>query len=240
MHTASLTLPIIGYHHSPLSQKFGIPRQPNLVAVASHIRLIDPYATPDAFVGIEQYSHLWVLWQFHHNKAQDGFHPQVRPPRLGGNDKLGVFATRSMYRPSQLGLSVVRLERLQLIDNKAVLHIIGADMVDGTPIVDIKPYLPYVDGIPQATSGQVGRPDVLPVHFGVQAQAQLAALVTAGVLLTQDAALISELIAQDPRPAYRQDEVGTVFSMRYKAVDVDFYMNDYRQFTVSDLRSVAD
>ena len=90
-------LPIIGYHHSPMMDKFGIPRQPNLVALKSHIEFATPFDNPDAFLGIEQYSHLWVLWQFHQNKSQPTFHPKVRPPRLGGNEKMGVFATRSMF-----------------------------------------------------------------------------------------------------------------------------------------------
>ena len=114
------TLPIIGYHRSPLTQKFGTPRQPNLVAIKSHIEFLPPYGDPNAFVGIENYSHLWVLWQFHHNKPQDGFRPQVRPPRFGGNDKVGVFATRSMYRPSEVGLSVVGLDKVEVIDNQVV------------------------------------------------------------------------------------------------------------------------
>lgn len=142
-----ITFPIIGYHHSPLTQKFGIPRQPNLVQVSSHIEFVPPYDNVAAFEGIENYSHLWIIWQFHHNRPQANFRPQVRPPRFGGNAKMGVFATRSMYRPSPLGLSVVRLERLEVINHKVRLYIIGADMADGTPIFDIKPYLAFSDSI---------------------------------------------------------------------------------------------
>lgn len=229
-------LPTIGYHRSPLSQKFGIPRQPNLVAVKSHIRFVAPYGTPDAFVGIEQYSHLWVLWQFHHNKEQANFRPQVRPPRLGGNDKIGVFATRSMYRPSGVGLSVVGLDKVEVVDNQVILHIIGADMVDGTPILDIKPYLPYVDGVREATG--FDKPTSRNVIFDNKANDEFNVLIKSGLLTTDDKAVIGELIAQDPRPAYRQSEIGVVCAMRYGAVDVDFVMNEQGVMVVSGVRVI--
>ena len=229
-------LPTIGYHRSPLSQKFGIPRQPNLVAVISHIRFVAPYGTPDAFVGIEQYSHLWVLWQFHHNKEQANFRPQVRPPRLGGNDKIGVFATRSMYRPSGVGLSVVGLDKVEVVDNQVILHIIGADMVDGTPILDIKPYLPYVDGVRGATG--FDKPTSRNVIFDNKASDEFNVLIKSGLLTTDDKAVIGELIAQDPRPAYRQSEIGVVCAMRYGAVDVDFVMNEQGVMVVSGVRVI--
>jgi len=229
-------LPTIGYHRSPLSQKFGIPRQPNLVAVKSHIRFVAPYGTPDAFVGIEQYSHLWVLWQFHHNKEQANFRPQVRPPRLGGNDKIGVFATRSMYRPSGVGLSVVGLDKVEVVDNQVILHIIGADMVDGTPILDIKPYLPYVDGVREATG--FDKPTSRNVIFDNKANDEFNVLIKSGLLTTDDKAVIGELIAQAPRPAYRQSEIGVVCAMRYGAVDVDFVMNEQGVMVVSGVRVI--
>lgn len=229
-------LPIIGYHNSPLSQKFGVPRQPNLVAVKSHIRFVVPYDTPDAFVGIERYSHLWILWQFHHNKEQANFRPQVRPPRLGGNDKIGVFATRSMYRPSGVGLSVVGLDRVEVVDNQVILHITGTDMVDGTPILDIKPYLPYVDGVNGATG--FDKPTGRNVVFNDKTHDEFDVLIKSGLLTTDDKALIGELIAQDPRPAYRQSEIGVVCAMRYGAVDVDFVMNEWSVMVVSGVRVI--
>lgn len=232
------TLPIIGHHHSPLTQKFGIPRQPNLVAVKSHISFITPYDDPDAFVGIENYSHLWVLWQFHHNKAQDNFRPQVRPPRLGGNDKIGVFATRSMYRPSAVGLSVVQFDGLEIVDNRAILHITGADMVDGTPILDIKPYLAFVDSVGGATS--FDKPAVQSVVFGGSAEQDFEYFLSTHHLILTDKAVISELIAQDPRPAYRQDEIDVVCTMRYKMVDVDFCMNGGGELVIMQLRAVKN
>ncbi|MEN2751431.1 tRNA (N6-threonylcarbamoyladenosine(37)-N6)-methyltransferase TrmO [Psychrobacter sp. FBL11] len=160
--------PIIGYHRAPLSQKFGAPRQPNLVALTSVIEMLAPYNTPTAFVGLEAFSHIWLSWQFHHNylskashanknghinKTQDSFRAQVRPPRLGGNEKIGVFASRSMYRPSGLGLSVVKLERVEVVEGRVLLIIRGADMIDGTPIIDIKPYVAYSDAVIEAKSG---------------------------------------------------------------------------------------
>mgnify|MGYP002656350069 CR=1 FL=1 len=229
-------LPIIGYHNSPLSQKFGVPRQPNLVAVKSHIRFVVPYDTPDAFVGIERYSHLWILWQFHHNKEQANFRPQVRPPRLGGNDKIGVFATRSMYRPAGVGLSVVGLDRVEVVDNQVILHITGTDMVDGTPILDIKPYLPYVDGVNGATG--FDKPTGRNVVFNDKTHDEFDVLIKSGLLTTDDKALIGELIAQDPRPAYRQSEIGVVCAMRYGAVDVDFVMNEWSVMVVSGVRVI--
>lgn len=216
--------PVIGYHHSPLTQKFGIPRQPNLVSIKSHVQFIAPYGTPDAFVGIERYSHLWILWQFHHNQTQDNFRPQVRPPRLGGNNKMGVFATRSMYRPSQIGLSVVQLDRVEIVDNQAILHIIGADMVDGTPIFDIKPYLPFADAVNNAIG--FDKPMMRVVVLSQQAMLDFDGLRLQNILQGDDKDIIIDLIAQDPRPAYRQDEEDVIYRMRYKTVDVDFMQVD--------------
>lgn len=218
-----------------MPDKFGIPRQPNLVAIKSHIRFITPYNTPDAFVGIEHYSHLWILWQFHHNKAQAHFRPQVRPPRFGGNDKTGVFATRSMYRPSQIGLSVVQLDKVQIFDNQVILHIIGADMVDGTPILDIKPYIAFDDSIPTAQS--VEKPNTKSVVFDKIAQANFEKLIENQILNDNDQTIITTLIAQDPRPAYRQQETHTPFVMRYKTVDVGFF-DDGQRLVVDAVKCV--
>lgn len=232
------SLPIIGYHHSPLTQKFGIPRQPNLVAVKSHIRFVAPFGTPDAFVGIEQYSHLWILWQFHHNKTQDNFRPQVRPPRLGGNDKIGVFATRSMYRPSAVGLSVVVLDKVEVVENQVILHIIGADMADGTPILDIKPYLAFVDSVQHAMS--FDKPSVREVKISERARQDFQACCQAHQLICADEEIIIGLIAQDPRPAYQQQQTDTVYSMQYKAVDVDFMMNADGELVILHFRQQMD
>lgn len=265
--------PIIGYHRAPLSQKFGAPRQPNLVALTSVIEMIAPYDTPAAFVGLEDFSHIWVSWQFHHNylykdklhkdkqassnddnqkeKVESAFRPQVRPPRLGGNQKIGVFASRSMYRPSALGLSVVKLEAIEIVEGRVLLIISGADMIDGTPIIDIKPYVTYSDALPEAKSGFApSAPHLLEVTVTKVAYEQFVqiidnqhihneaektahnekAKVKAVIdkiqkqLLIPDLDNIKALIAQDPRPAYRRIETDLSFVMRYKSVDVSFQL----------------
>ena len=256
--------PIVGYHRAPLSQKFGAPRQPNLVALTSVIEMLAPYDTPAAFVGLEAFSHIWISWQFHHNyikkdnlanKNADttkttGFRPQVRPPRLGGNQKIGVFASRSMYRPSALGLSVVKLEHVEVIQGRAFLIISGADMIDGTPIVDIKPYVTYSDALVEAESGFAPTaPTLLAVTMTEPAYEQFVALADTGQLINNEKAInieqdtvttlmhqmqsqllpsdidiIKALIAQDPRPAYRRTQVNIPFTMRYKSVDVSFQL----------------
>lgn len=234
-----ITFPIIGYHHSPLTQKFGIPRQPNLVQVSSHIEFVPPYDNVAAFEGIENYSHLWIIWQFHHNRPQANFRPQVRPPRFGGNAKMGVFATRSMYRPSPLGLSVVRLERLEVINHKVRLYIIGADMADGTPIFDIKPYLAFSDSITDAISQQIDTPSMRKTAIDTKAKQVFDGLIRQGVLEDADVQIIQGLIAQDPRPAYRQDEVGTIFALCYDGVDVDFLMNEIGVLMIVGVRLIG-
>lgn len=250
----SLTLPIIGYHHSPLSQKFGIPRQPNLVAVPSYIEMLAPYHTPDAFKGLEAFSHLWLTWHTHHNQAQANFKPQVRPPRLGGNAKLGVFATRSTYRPSTLGLSVVKLQAVEETADGVIVHILGADMVDGTPIVDIKPYVAYSDALPEAISGFApDKPATKAVIISEVAQQQFNLLVAEPrisdlnslsnselltILQQEDLGIISQLIAQDPRPAYRQAEMGSVFVMRYKQFDIHFKMTQEGSLEVFNISRI--
>ena len=182
--------PMIGYHRAPLSQKFGAPRQPNLVALTSIIEMIAPYDSPAAFAGLDAFSHIWISWQFHHNytnkdthigKSGTGFRAQVRPPRLGGNQKIGVFASRSMYRPSALGLSVVKLESIEVVEGRVLLIISGADMIDGTPIIDIKPYVAYSDALSDAKSGFAPTaPDLLEIIITESAYEQFMTLVDAG------------------------------------------------------------
>ena len=243
MSQPSLSIPIIGYHRSALTQKFGIPRQPNLVQLPSVIELIAPYDSADAFAGIERFSHLWITWYTHHNylnktaqtdndqidKQTDtglaSFKPKVRPPRLGGNTKLGVFATRSTYRPSQLGLSVVKLIEVEKVGESVRLQISGADMVDGTPIIDIKPYIAYSDAVPDAVSGFAAeRPQLKSVLFSEAAAVQFSEAIALpeGGMTAVDRDIICQLIAQDPRPAYRQQQSDRVFYMRYKNYDIGF------------------
>lgn len=271
--------PIIGHHRAPLSQKFGAPRQPNLVALTSVIEMIAPYDTPAAFDGLEAFSHIWVSWQFHHNyrhkdnqQANNGFRAQVRPPRLGGNQKIGVFASRSMYRPSALGLSVVKLERIEIVQGRVLLVITGADMIDGTPIIDIKPYVAYSDALMSAESGFAPTaPTLLDVVITETAYEQFLTLVNAEAstrggdidakdkgtnnaaknttvaslvdqiqnkLVAADIEAIKALIAQDPRPAYRRIETGTSFVMRYKSVDVSFWLIDSGELQITSVVAI--
>lgn len=206
------------------SDKFGIPRQSGLVpALTARIVPEPDFRTADAFRGIEQYSHLWLLWQFSTVAAEYAagrrWRPTVRPPRLGGNERVGVFATRSPFRPNGLGLSAVELERVALDEpDSPVLYVRGADMVSGTPILDIKPYLSYADSYPDASGGFTGGDagEILTVDF----PPELLARFDSG----QRHGLISALAA-DPRPRY-QDDPERVYGMTYGGRNVRFTVSD--------------
>jgi len=215
-----LCVPIIGYLRSPLIEKFGTPRQPNLVDIVAYIELLPPYDDPRAFDGIDTFSHLWLLWQFHQNR-DDQFRPQIRPPRLGGNAKIGVFASRSMYRPAPIGLSVVKRGRLYTQEGQLRLEVIGADLIDGTPIVDIKPYIAYADAHLDAVSGFApDAPKRLPVEWSAQASQAVQQQIRLGQLQASDMAQIEHLLALDPRPAYQQDD--RRYGMAYAHMNVHF------------------
>lgn len=194
------TFTVIGTLHSPFREKFGIPRQPGLAPHAiSRLVLLPEYATAECLAGLDSFSHLWLTFVFHAT-AQQGWQPSVRPPRLGGNKRLGIFATRTMFRPNPVGLSVVEL--VEIVDGKHGKELLlrGADLLDGTPVLDIKPYLPYADAYPDARSGFAPTaPPLLPVVWSELALAQASTLA----LSADFCALIDEVLAQDPRPAYR-------------------------------------
>mgnify|MGYP000257870254 FL=1 len=241
----SISLPIIGRVHSPLKQKFGTPRQPNLVDIAATIEMLPPFNDSQAFEGIEQFSHLWIVWQFHQNRVNTSnkqpFRAAVRPPRLGGNQKIGVFATRSMYRPANIGLSVVRLSHVEATPSGIFLHIIGADMIEGTPVIDIKPYIAYSDCITQAHSGFASQQPMLkPVSWDADALLQRDAMLSNNSLNQEDCLLIAQLIAQDPRPAYRQTETMTKFFMRYKSLDIGFFQRLDQVMVITALQVAKD
>ena len=185
----------VAYIRSPFAEKFGVPRQGNLAPhVISEIVFEPAFRNEDCVRGLENFSHIWLIWQFHCNGCE--WHPTVRPPRLGGNTRLGVFATRSPFRPNGLGLSVVKLVS---VEPGPVLRVSGADMVDGTPIYDVKPYVPYSDAIPDAAAGFTETPwEPLAV--------QLPEKLPSGATPDWCAAL-RETLAQDPRPAYHQPVV---------------------------------
>lgn len=190
----------IGIIHSPYREKFGIPRQPGLVDVASTLELLPPYNRPEAVKGLEEFSHLWISFVFH-AVEQGKWRPTVRPPRLGGNSRVGVFASRSTHRPNPLGLSVVALERIEIGEHGVCLRLGGADLLDGTPVLDIKPYIPYVDSITDARAGFApNAPARLEVSLRPEAKQVCRALEEHYPGLEM---LIREVLAQDPRPAYR-------------------------------------
>lgn len=222
----SLTMPIIGVVRSPFYEKFGIPRQPNLVQVPAIIEFFEPYNQAEAFVGLKEFSHLWLVWCFHDNKQNllrdEKFRAQIRPPRLGGNQKIGVFASRSMYRPAPLGLSVVELVDVIEENHKVSLLIRGADLLNGTPIVDIKPYIAYSDALPAAKSGFAhSAPERLQVFWHNEAEQQMQQFINTEVAKVGQQGLISELLALDPRPAY-QDDPERIYGMRYDQLNVLF------------------
>lgn len=193
---------------SPFAEKFGVPRQGNLAPhVISEVVLEPAFRGTDCLRGLEGFSHLWLIWGFHCNGSD--WHPTVRPPRLGGNTRIGVFASRSPFRPNGLGLSVVKIVSVE----QGKIRVSGADMVDGTPIYDIKPYVPYSDAIPEAASGFTAAPwEPLEV--------QLPPQLPAGV--TPDwAAALKETLAQDPRPAY-QDDPQRVYHLILLPFEIDF------------------
>lgn len=193
----------IGTIRSPYKEKFAVPRQPGLVSSArGELWLKAPYNQPEAVRGLEAFSHIWVIFIFHHT-MEGGWRPTVRPPRLGGNARMGVFATRSTFRPNPLGMSLVKLERIETRGSDVILHLQGLDLVEGTPVVDIKPYLPFAEALPDAQAGFAQQAPAAPmaVGFSTDVEQQLASLEHHYPALRQ---FISEVLAQDPRPAYRQ------------------------------------
>lgn len=205
----------IAHVHSDFGSKFGVPRQSGLVdALQATIVFEEPYRNPDALRGLEGFSHIWLVWVFH-QVHQSKWSPTVRPPRLGGNQRVGVFASRSPFRPNPIGLSSVRLERIELTGPQGpVLHIRGADLVDGTPILDIKPYLPYADSIPEAAGGFAsgGAPARLEVACPPELLARVPEGLRAGLL---------EVLACDPRPPYQHDP-DRRYGMAFGGVEVSF------------------
>ena len=216
----------IGVIHSCFKEKFGIPRQPGLVPEAKAIlELLPPYNRPEALVELAGFSHLWIVFVFH-QALRDEWRPTVRPPRLGGNKRIGVFASRAPFRPNPIGLSLVSLEGIDTEAGQCLLHLGGVDLLDGTPVLDIKPYLPYAESIPDARAGYaLDAPGVpMTVTFSAQAEVQIAVAETKHPGLAQ---LIRQLIAADPRPAYHDAETArTRYGMRLWDYDVRWEVRD--------------
>lgn len=200
----ALTLTPIAITHSCFKDKFGVPRQPGLTRHAHAELLIQsPFDREDAFRGLETASHLWLTFQFH-EAIRAEWRPVVRPPRLGGNKKIGVFASRSPFRPNSLGLSVVRNEGLIRKNGQLVLRISDHDLIEGTPILDIKPYLPFADSVPEASLGwaESAPTERADVVFSPEAAAQLATLPVEEYPDVR--ALIEDVVSYDPRPSFRR------------------------------------
>jgi len=197
---------IIGQVRSPFKEKFSVPRQPNLAsAVTGKIHFFSPFNQPACFNGLEQFSHIWIQFIFDQTAAQ-GWKAAVRPPRLGGNKKMGVFATRSPFRPNPIGLSCVKLESIEVNQNQEVsLLVSGLDLVDNTPVVDIKPYVPYADCLTAATSEFSPAPPELMngVIYSQSLQLTLARIKKVEPAFCQ---VVEQVLLQDPRPAYMQNQ----------------------------------
>ena len=210
-----MELKIIGHVRSDFPEKFGIPRQSGLVEELKARIVFEPeYRVAEAFRGLEGYSRIWVIWQFS-EAVRENWSPTVRPPKLGGNKRMGVFASRSPFRPNPIGLSAVKLDRVEPDSPEGpVLHISGADIMDGTPVLDIKPYLSYVDAYPDEQAGFAlqQREGVLQVEF----PPELLEKIPEG----KRQALIA-VLAQDPRPAY-QENPERLYTMSFAGAEVSF------------------
>lgn len=207
----------IGIIHSCFKEKFGIPRQPGLIASATAtLELLPPYNVEEALRGIEEFSHLWILFAFH-KSITETFQPTVRPPRLGGNRRVGVFATRSPFRPNPIGLSVVELKGV----SETSLELGGGDFLDETPVLDIKPYIPYADSIPSANGAfaSAAPEAVNTIEFSPEAQAVFQTLKP-----TQQQ-LIRDMLSYNPRPAYASNDPDRLFGTRVFNLDVKWKQN---------------
>ena len=212
-------LHIIARIHTDFPTKFGIPRQSGLVDELKAEIVFEPeYRNPDALRGIEEFSHIWLIWEF--SEAQrETWSPTVRPPRLGGNKRIGVFATRSPFRPNALGLSSVRLESVELnTDRGPILHISGADLMDGTPIYDIKPYLAFADSHPEATGSYTDQTKEyeLMVEIPVELEHKVE---------EKKQSALRAVLAQDPRPSYQNDP-DRIYGMEFAGYEVKFRVSE--------------
>lgn len=213
-----LSLSPIAYVKSDFTQKFGIPRQSGLVpSLRAQIHLLPEYACREAFRGIEDFSHLWLLWGFSAVEASE-WSPTVRPPRLGGNTRMGVFATRSPFRPNPIGLSSVTLLEVEYKKGGVVLHVGGADLLDGTPIYDIKPYIPYTDSHTDATGGF----STAVRDYALQVEIDPALLEQ---LPPDKRPALLGVLAQDPRPQYQSDPT-RVYGLSFAGYAVHFTVSD--------------
>ncbi len=221
MNESSFSLQTIGIIHSCFKEKFGVPRQPGLVpASRAELHLLPPYNRREALEGLQGSSHIWIQFIFHEFLGQP-WKPTVRPPRLGGNKRMGVFATRSPVRPNPLGLSVVKLEGIEHSGEKLMLQLSGIDLIEGTPVVDIKPYVPYVDAIAEAHNDFAGEePELLPLQFSDHANGQCDQYEHKAHTAIRD--LIVQVLQQDPRPSYQAVDPERVYGMNLLDINLQW------------------
>jgi len=217
----------IGIVHSCFPDKFGVPRQPRLAPAATgRIELLAPYNREEAVRELDGFSHIWVVFVFHDTKRET-WKPTVRPPRLGGNRRVGVFASRSPERPNPIGLSLLTLDGVQTGEGRVILQVSNLDLIDGTPVLDIKPYVPYADSVAGARAGFAPwAPDShLPVRFSDTAQQQLQQFTMQYPALE---ALIVQVLQQDPRPAYQDKTADSerVFGMRLYDLEIKWQLQN--------------
>lgn len=218
---------IIAHIENDFKTKFGVPRQSGICSVTSKIIFEPEYRVKEAFRGIDEYSHLWILWQFSESIGKD-WTPTVRPPKLGGNKRMGVFATRSPFRPNNIGMSSVKFEKIEF--DKAlgpVLYVTGADLMNGTPIIDIKPYLPYTDCHTDATGGFSvnNNENILDVKFEDRLIDKIPECKKQGLL---------EVLQADPRPGY-QDNAERIYKMEFGELEIHFFVKE-NILTVCDIK----
>ena len=241
-----MTITPVAHFHSPLTSKFGIPRQSGLVQdLPGRIVFTPPFRHAEALRGLELFDYLWLIWEFSANTqhptprsatsgdallAKNTQHLTVRPPRLGGNERVGVFASRSPFRPNNLGLSCVRIKQIeQTTDEGPVIHVLGADLMDGTPIYDVKPYVSYADAHPEARSGFVDTTEWKPLEVHIPQS-------IAGQLSPEEQRVLISLLSQDPRPQFHHDP-DRQYGMPFAGRDVRFRVAD-GMLTVTDLVTV--
>ncbi|MDZ7804040.1 tRNA (N6-threonylcarbamoyladenosine(37)-N6)-methyltransferase TrmO [Thiohalophilus sp.] len=217
----------IGVVHSCFSDKFGVPRQPRLAPAATgQIELLAPYNREEAVRELAGFSHIWVVFVFHEAK-REAWKPTVRPPRLGGNRRVGVFASRSPERPNPIGLSLLTLDGVETGEGRVTLQVSNLDLIDGTPVLDIKPYIPYADSVPDARAGFAPQaPDKqLPVNFSATARQQLEKFSATYPNLAD---LIEQVLQQDPRPAYqdRAPDSERVFGMQLYDLEIKWQLQN--------------
>jgi tRNA-Thr(GGU) m(6)t(6)A37 methyltransferase TsaA len=247
-----ISLNYIGKVSSPYKEKFAIPRQPGLVSSAKgSITLIDDANSPDIVRGLEAFSHIWVIFVFHGTQEQ-GWKPLVRPPRLGGNKKIGALATRSTFRPNPVGMSVVKLDSIETLNGSnntknVTLHISELDLLDGTPILDIKPYIPYSDALieAQASYAQKAPEHNITVSFSDLAKLALQELSSQKVNSTSSEKrfpelelFITQILEQDPRPAYKQDrQDDKIYGMLIYNLNIQWRFNSLTHITVINIKA---